>query len=146
MEYNPCQYSLLQFAAAKRLWRAGTFAAPKLEARCCGTQTAETAAALKPSRGRIAAAITEPGCERENGVDCVPVFFAIICRRKTPLAGQIGGPEPLPRQNAFGGVNWPAGAFAAPKLAARQLPRHQTLLGHYKLHSWFPSTARMPSS
>ena len=33
------------------------------------------------------------------GVESVPVFFATICRGKTPLAGQIGGPEPLPRLN-----------------------------------------------
>ena len=30
----------------------------------------------------------------------------------------------LPRQDAFGGANWRAGTFAAPKLAARQLSRH----------------------
>ena len=33
------------------------------------------------------------------GVDSVPVFFAKICRGKTPLAGQIVGRQPLPRLN-----------------------------------------------
>ena len=89
---------------------------PRLNQRpgnCRGTQTAETPPAPKPCRGKIAAAITEPGREREmewTACQYSLLQFAAakhhwrgklagpnLCRAKTPLAGQIGGPEPLPR-------------------------------------------------